>query len=63
MLVLGSGKVLHFTEEQLKVMSMAYDEVRFVQEKHRRAFSLTPDPIEKLMETIKNRRVRRGDYE
>lgn len=56
MMVLGSGKVMHFTEDQLKTMSMAYDELRFVNEKSRRCFSLNSESMEKLLAGIKERR-------
>lgn len=39
-LVYGNGKVMYLTEEDLKNFSMAYDEVRFVNEASRRRFDL-----------------------
>jgi len=63
MMVLGSGRVMQFSEEQLKIMSMAYDEIRFVSEKSRKSFSLNSEPMDKLMAGIKERRKNRGDYE
>jgi hypothetical protein len=65
LMILGSGRVMQFSEEQLKIMSMAYDEVRFVNEEHRKMFSLNSEPIEKLLEGIKERRKHKDedDYE
>jgi hypothetical protein len=63
MMVLGTGRVMQFDEDQLKTMSMAYDELRLVPEKSRRSFSLTHEPMKKLLEGIKNRRIHREDYE
>ena len=40
LLILGNGKVQYWDMEMLKVMSMAYDELRFVAEEHRRSFDL-----------------------
>ena len=46
-----------FTEEELKVMSMAYDEMRTVAPQSRRMFSFTQEPIEKVLAGIKERRA------
>jgi len=54
--VQGNGRVISFTEDQLKVMSMAYDELRFVAKGHRRSFSLTDEPMDKLLKNISERR-------
>ena len=40
LLVMGNGKVMLFDEQMLKKMSMAYDEMRFVNEDHRKRFDL-----------------------
>lgn len=62
MLVQGSGRVISFTEEQMKTMSMAYDELKLVsEEKSRRSFSLNSEPIEKLLEGVKDRRKVHGE--
>lgn len=58
----GNGKVTLFNEEELKIMSMAYDELRLVEEKSRRTFSFNSQSIEKLMEGIKDRRAHREDW-
>lgn len=39
LLILGSGKVMYFGELDLKVFSMAYDEMLYVKEKSRRKFN------------------------
>ena len=60
-MVMGSGRVMQFDEAQLKVMSMAYDEIRFVREESRRSFSLTDESMEKLLAGIKERRMHKED--
>ena len=55
-LILGSGRVISFDENQMKVMSMAYDELRFVAEEHRKQFSLNNESMEKLLAGIRERR-------
>jgi hypothetical protein len=40
LLILGNGKVQFWDEQMLKVMSMAYDEMRFVAEGNRKRFDL-----------------------
>ena len=62
-MVLGNGRTMHFTEDQLKTMSMAYDEVRLVSEQSRRSFSLNHESMEKLLAGIKERRKHREDYD
>ncbi|MFA6364227.1 hypothetical protein [Methanoregula sp.] len=52
---------MQFDEAQLKVMSMAYDEIRFVREESRRSFSLTDESMEKLLAGIKERRMHKED--
>lgn len=61
-LVLGNGRVLTFDENQLKVMSMAYDELRFVSEDSRRSFSMNNQIMEELLAGIKERRKTREDW-
>jgi hypothetical protein len=56
LMVIGSGRTMVFTEDQLKAFSMAYDELRFVNPEHRRSFSLTEEPIDKLLSGISQRR-------
>jgi hypothetical protein len=63
LLILGSGRTISLEEQQLKAMSMAYDEIRFVKEGSRRSFSLNSEPMEKLLDGIKERRARRRDYD
>lgn len=47
LLILGSGKVQFWDEQMLKIMSMAYDELRLVDEEHRKEFKFSDD-IERL---------------
>jgi len=63
-LVLGNGRVITFDEQELKAMSMAYDELGLVPEGSRRMISMNSEPIEKLMDGIKERRKQsRVDFE
>lgn len=62
-IVLGNGRTMSFTEEELKVMSMAYDEMRTVAPQSRRMFSFTPEPIEKVLAGIKERRGHKASDE
>ena len=40
LLIIGNGRVQFWDEQMLKVMSMAYDEMRFVSEGSRKRFDL-----------------------
>ena len=61
-IVLGNGRIMSFDEEELKVMSMAYDELRMVPSGSRRMFSFSSVPIEKVLKDIKERRANKDDY-
>ena len=61
--VMGNGQVRFWSEEELKILSMAYDEIRFIKEDARRSFSLDGRPIETVMEAMKARRKYMEDYE
>lgn len=59
--VMGSGRVRFWTVEELKVMSMAYDELRMVNEGSQRSFSLNQEPMDKVLAAMKRRRKCKDD--
>lgn len=61
--VMGNGKVRFWTTEELKIMSMAYDEMLWVAEQSRRSFSLDGKPIDEVFGCMKQRRKMKEDFE
>jgi len=55
----GNGRVITLTESDLKVMSMAYDELRFVKEESRRSFPFGDETMGELLSGIKERKLQR----
>jgi hypothetical protein len=55
----GNVRVITLTEDDLKVMSMAYDELRFVTEGSRRSFPFGDQTMDELLSGIKERKAQR----
>lgn len=61
--IMGNGKVRFWTIEELKIMSMAYEETLLVAEQSRRSFSLDGKPIREVLEAMNQRRKIAEDFE